>query len=394
MGARFRPRGRRLLPPLIGATLLLAASATAWTADASSLPGWRITFTTGPKAALTRSQHLAAVGPRDAFADWVCSQACTGGQIMSFSHWNGRSWRKLPWPAALHPYQAAIQSADTMGASSADNLWVFKDNLHTAGVLRWNGRSWSVSKIPAWVLRLGGAGFFDAVPVISGPKSAWVFNLGFDGGPDPTPAMAAREINGRWFKVKLRFVPWAVGAAGPNDIWVAATREPAPGQHLHFVMLHWDGHRWTTVAAPSIAAPRDAVSFVGAPAVAGPKSLWLVSTVQRSTSSTQRVWHWNGRVWRPVAGPAGAADLNTPAPDGAGGIWVAGNAPAQGFRWYFYHYSHGRWAKIVTPGPAGRPLNGEVSTLASVPGTTTMLAAGDVNISRNAVLGAVWQFGR
>lgn len=390
MRARVRFPGRPLA--LIGATVLLSSAATL-VAQASPVPGWRITLTTGPTSGVTHNQHLVAVGPRDAFADWACGTPCPGGQVMSFSHWNGRSWAKLPFPATLHPYWDAIRIADAMGASSADNLWVFKDNFHTAGVLRWNGRSWSVSKIPAWVLRLGGGGFFDTVPVISGPRSGWVFNLGFDGGPNPTPAFAAREINGRWFKVWLRFVPWMVGAAGPNDIWVTAIREHAPSQHLRFVMLHWDGRRWSTMAAPSIPAPRNAASFLGSIAVAGPRSLWLVSTVERATTSTQRVWHWNGKVWRPIAVPPGAADLHSTALDGRGGIWIAGDAPAQGFRLYFYHYSRGRWSKVLTPGRGG-PLRGEVDTLAWVPGTTTMLAAGALNLRPDTILGAVWQYGR
>lgn len=394
MGARVRFAGRRPFL-LIGATFLLA-SATTWVAQASSLPGWRMTLTTGPEAGVTRSQHLVAVGPRNAFADWACNAPCPGGQIMSFGHWNGRSWRKLPFPAALHPYQNAIEFADTMGASSADNLWVFKDNFRfrTAGVLRWNGRSWSVSKIPFWVLRLGGGGFFNSVPVVSGPRSGWVFNLGFDGGPSPTPAMAAREINGRWFKVRLKFVPWVAGAAGPDDIWIGATREHAPARHLHFIMLHWDGRRWSTVAAPKIPAPPNAASFVSSIAVAGPRSLWLVSTVQRAATGTQRVWHWNGTIWRPIAAPPGAADLHSPAPDGSGGLWIAGDVPAHGFRSYFYHDSRGRWSKVLVPGPGGRSFSGQVDTLASVPGVTTMLAAGELNLAHNTILGAVWQFGR
>src|ERR1700678_234781 len=108
----------------IGATaMLVAASPSLATAAPASAPGWRATFEVGAATDDTYSDNLVAAGPGDAWADWSgCGPNCPNGSVFTVSHWNGRSWHNLAWPASLHPYQDAINIVGAIGASSADNL--------------------------------------------------------------------------------------------------------------------------------------------------------------------------------------------------------------------------------------------------------------------------------
>jgi hypothetical protein len=383
--------GRRAVVTLAAVTSLLAAGSGL--GEAAGSPGWRVTFTTGPVTDFTHNDGLLAVGPADAFADFAGCQSQCHRAFFAVSHWNGRSWRNLPWPASLHSYQQAIDVADGIGASSASDLWILKDNGRKAGVIRWNGRSWSVSALPSWSMRINGSGDFDVVPVVSGPRTAWLFSLGYLVGR--TPTIAAREVNGKWEKVNLHAVPVSAIAAGPDDIWLTATKGDLQPAHPKWLLMHWDGHRWHSQAAPTLPEPRNAFGFTSVVALTGPDNVWAeASYVVGARTPVQRLLHWNGTKWSRVSSPPGVSFMNNFAPDGAGGLWVAGSGPAKAYRWYFYHYNGRHWFKVAVPwqGPA---TSGQISFLANVPGTTTMLAGGDLNLPKSSgVIGAAWQFGR
>jgi hypothetical protein len=374
---------------LLAAVLIAVGTGLASASD-TSVPGWRATSEVGSATTVTYNDSLLAVGTDDAWADWSgCGPDCQGGSTFTVSHWNGRSWRNLPWPASLHPYQDAIREVSAIGATSAGDLWLFKDNGKTAGVLRWNGKSWSVSQIPSWALRVNGSGGFNVVPVISGPRSGWVFSLDYLFGP--TPDIAAREVNGRWEKVDLGGVPVGASADGASDIWLMLGKGDTPPVTPKYTLLHWDGHRWHSLAAPEVAVPRNATDYLSMVAVSGPRSVWISATiVGRDGSNLVRLLHWNGEVWSRVTTlPDG---VYSPAPDGQGGFWAAG-IPAHSNAWYFYHYSDGRWSSRRVPGDGTAPA-GQVHALALVPGSTSMLAAGDVNFPPDGVVGTTWQCGR
>jgi hypothetical protein len=374
--------GRRTLFTIVAAAVLIAAGSGI--AVASPAPGWRVTLTVGTSTAMTRTSNVVAVGPGDAFADF-------SGEAFTVSHWNGRSWRALPWPKSLRPYQSAIDVVGAIGASSASDLWVLKDNGRRAGVIRWNGHHWAVSALPSWSMRISGSGDFGVVPVISGPRSGWLFSLGYIAGP--TPTYAAREINGKWRKVNLGGVPLGAVADGPDDIWVTITKGDLQPLHPKYTLLHWDGRRWQAEPAPAVTPPKGGDAFFGIAAVAGPRDVWgVISDVVGANPAKEHLLHWNGRSWTPVAAPGGTTFLGYFAIDGHGGLQAVANGPAKAYRWYFYHYSGGRWSKVAVPA-SGHLTVGQINVMTHVPGTSTMLAGGDLGTPQSGILGAIWQYG-
>ncbi len=75
-------------------------------------------MTVGTASQITNSTALLAVGPGDAFAVFAgCGPRCPSGGIFVVSHWNGKSWRKLLFPASLHGYVSAINSVRAIGCA-------------------------------------------------------------------------------------------------------------------------------------------------------------------------------------------------------------------------------------------------------------------------------------
>lgn len=80
--------------------------------------------------------------------------------------------------------------------------------------------------------------------------------------------------------------------------------------------------------------------------------------------------------------PAKPAQLVQVAPDGSGGVWAIMFRPANG-EYAFAHYARGAWKYDAVP-TAGLPglmagsASFDVYALAHIPGSTSMVASGDV----------------
>ncbi len=352
-------RFTRMSLTLGGTLVLLVAGAgladAAGAAAGARAPGWRVTARVGTATQSTGPTTLLAVGPNDAFATFFgCRLPCrSGSSTFTLSHWNGRNWRKLPFPAKLDGYVRSINSVRAIGASGPDNLWIFKDSGPKPGALRWNGHKWSVQALPSWAMRINGSGDFAVSAVMTGPNAGWLFSAGLFAGP--TPTTAARLVSGTWVKAALPQVPWAVGTGGnAHDLWVVGIKQRVAQTGNRYTLMHWDGRSWHTLAVPKISRPRKSVEYVGAPAIAGPGNLWLTVGYQPLGSGDRppppRVLHWNGKTWSRFASPPATSFLGSLAPDGHGGLWAlaTGTGPRPGV--FFEHLRNGRWSRQRVPG--------------------------------------------
>jgi hypothetical protein len=303
--------------------------------------GWRVVTTVGPDNAGIRGT-LAANSAADAWSIW------TGTHYTAVERLVGTEWTPVPIPAKLTGY---VRSAVAFDGDSASDFWLF-DSYHANHALRFTGSKWTLQQIPAWVLpqRSGGHGLSAVTASVFGPDNVWVFGL--DAG-----AYAA-HYNGRaWAKVRLPAAPDEVSAVSPDDIWALRGNTAWYG----------NGSTWTTTKIPKVAG-NPPQSFADLTAT-GPKSAWVWRTILAPGPQTEAaVLHWNGTSWRRVAGTP-ADNIDSVAPDGAGGLWATGvDINPSGFN-LFYHLSGGHWTEVNPP--AGT-LPQAPETLTWIPGTHSL----------------------
>jgi hypothetical protein len=325
----------------------VAAAAThAGPASNAAAPRWRVIKTFGPDPADDISGLLTAVSATDAWSAW------SGSSFTTVQHWTGGAWNTVKLPARLDGY---VQTAVSIGASSASDVWLF-DSDRTTEALRWTGSRWLLQPLPSWVLRPS-SGTLSVTSAVFGPKNVWVFSLG-------AGAYAAHYDGRTWSKVKLPEVPVDVSAAAPGDIW-------ALGASIGYVM-HWNGKKWATVRLPVLSLRHGASVAYSDMTAVGPDDAWLFRSISFAGSPIPQtaMMHWTGKAWLTVASPADI--VGSVVPDGNGGLWADGIDINPGGFWYLYHLVRGRWTLFTPPGV---DINSP-ETLTWIPGTRSEWATG------------------
>lgn len=161
-------------------------------------------------------------------------------------------WNRVPSP---NPGGTHVSVLTGVAVRSDSNIWAVgffspDGKAQRAMILHWNGTHWTKAQTP----RLAGASTFTSVAAISS-TNAWA--VGYE-----TPSSGERRAvtlhwNGaRWARVSnpLSADPFttlnSVAMNGDGHAWAVgfSSADGAPQQSL---VLHWDGHQWSTVASPN-----------------------------------------------------------------------------------------------------------------------------------------------
>ena len=348
------------------ATSLAAATASAPAAHAmpaAAQPGWSISKILSEKNYDTLLTVTGA-GRHDA---WAFGQTSSGKAVAV--HWNGSTWTRSRIPGAFA--QPGFSSA-----TGPDNVWAGGSEC-TSGplgtgttatyVARYNGRSWITRR---WTT----AAFCTAALVTTGPENGWLLGS----------SRAWHFAGGRWHKISLPVLGQVISATAvsASDIWTIGGRFNALRVSKSSAFFtHYDGHVWRTVSLPHIKLPKHGYIYPYDVAAASARSIWAAVTVYPAAAHSYLL-HFGGRKWRAIPLPASPDQLLQVAPDGSGGVWAVMVRPTSG-EYAFAHYVHGAWTYDAVP-TAGLPglvpgsASFDVYGLASIPGTQSMLATGDV----------------
>jgi hypothetical protein len=334
-------------------------------AGTASTPAWRVVRRIGPAGQTTSLTAVTATGPGDAWA--VGCSDCLNGKLL-VERFNGSSWRQAALPAAI----TDGVSAAAIGASSTRNVWIMGGRTSGSVAVRWNGKSWTSSSVPSWVVRSDRAGDVADVLAVFGRSSVWNFSL----GATRNPALAARFDGHAWRKVSLPGEPEAVSALAVSDIWAAGpSRKTLGSAHPVNILMHWNGRSWSTVRLPGLKLSGPASGQISGLVALGPRSVWAgVPTGGTVSRLRGLLLHWNGKTWRRVSAPVGSFNFpsaNAPiVQDGHGGLWMQANGASSPFPLFLYHYSNGRFTRQRLG------INLNLDAFARIPRTRSVWAVG------------------
>jgi hypothetical protein len=282
---------------------------------------------------------VLALGHKDV---WAFGNTATAGLAL---HWTGGRWHSVRLPAHFAPVDAA--------ASSPDDIWVAGDiivgNAATSEeILHYNGHRWNRIPVPAPPENYPG----DLAVINS--HDVWATG-GFCAGAACTTLL---HWNGRtWSAVNVRAGAAQLEASPTGQLWAVGSsklnsHEQPVGRVLAYI---WTGKSWRYVTGiPHRGRLATCCGFT----VTANDDVWIENA------------HWNGKRWSLLRLQAGQPVESPIIDDGRGGVWFGPWA----------HWMGGStWINTLLP-PYGPQLPGTgigLESLARIPGTTTVIGAGD-----------------
>jgi hypothetical protein len=218
---------------------------------------------------------VAAHSSTDAWAVGEAQRAAKPGLIPVIEHWNGHRWTLMADPPV--PPMTALSGVAVAANGEAWAVGVpFIDTGHGV-VLRWTGRRWVTASTP----KTGGA-------------------VGLTG----------------------------VTAVSPSNVWVVGSSSIENGPFSPYA-LHWDGHRWTSVAVPHKGEGSADWEFESVTSI-GHGYLVAVGSDNTGVPPGRAVYGvWNGRAWSVNTGPH-ITQLNAVSYDGRHAVWAVGSVQTSG----------------------------------------------------------------
>ena len=212
---------------------------------------------------------VCAIAPDDVWA--VGSTNYIGYGILS--HWNGKTWSRT------YIFDAIFLRSVT--AINGHDVWAVGQQAHNGSgdysyAVHFDGRKWSEVPTPSPLHKyLVDQNWLTSVTALA-TDDVWAVGLTRDidtGIPD-------RVLTEHWDGKEWKVVPtprldpnrnhdlWGVVAVAPNDVWAVGSNG------IDFVgpplIEHWDGTRWSEIAAASVPA----AGFLGVTSVNSTMELW------------------------------------------------------------------------------------------------------------------------
>ncbi len=319
-------------------------------------------------------QGVAADSPSDAWAvgDQVTAAGATQPLI---EHWNGSAWSVAALPgagslggdltgvAAISPADVwAVGSYFTSGGPSAPNV-------QQPLALHWNGSQWQSVAVPS-----PAASSYEYLSAVAAVSSHDVWAVGSDSAGNTS---LIEHWNGTAWKIVA--APTAVNggaltglaAVASGDVWAVGTGPGALRQGGGCGVAggaeieHWDGTRWSEVAAPTITSGggtqgQSAPYSLASVAASSAHDVWAVGSVTAYLSDLSGAYspvilHWDGTSWTAAQSPSAltAEGLVGVAATASGSVWSVGqyegrNGPAASL---IAQESGGAWSLVPSPSP-------------------------------------------
>ena len=209
-------------------------------------------------------------------------------------HWNGTAWSDVTLPAS---HSAAVAGEDLSGVSCSTrgDCWAVGTTVLAHGTAgqawHYNGALWKQVAVPS----RGQWANLDGVSCTHG--QCYVVDL-IATGLTTFRHLVVHWAHGKWTAAAVPTIGefTDMTCAGVADCWLAGSLVEDGGKVN--VVMHWNGHRWATVAVPQPAGKsgRNQLSGITCTSAA---ACWAVGSWQAAGSDLEQpqVLQWNG-TWR------------------------------------------------------------------------------------------------
>ncbi len=263
-----------------------------------------------------RNMLNAVVVPAADDAWAVGARGDGGGTQGLILHWDGTTWQGVAAPALTGV------TLNALAATGRDDVWAVGSHQSTALVLHWDGRTWSQAALPSVTLDPRSSQQLHITALSR--DSVWL--AGSETGQGEKALLL--HWDGRaWSRMDLPRVAdqsFLTGVAGssPSDVWVVGGAGGMMAiDEYRAIVLHWDGHTWSSIPFPFLQAEVNATPLSSI-AVVNPTAVWIAA----GTLGAQTLFHWNGSTWIQARDPL----PNTPLVEilalsvVGGELWAAG----------------------------------------------------------------------
>ncbi len=256
--------------------------------------------------------NLAGVAAPNAGEAWAVGERLTADarQVGYAEHWDGNGWAEVSVP------DKDYYTFTDVAAGSSNDVWVLADTHGQGQVFEhWNGDTWSESA-PAPVAGSPGQTVLWGVTALA-DGTAWA--VGFNTVNYPNDTVVQRWDGASWQQVPTpgqHMQLLAVSAVSDDDVWAVGWLTEDGYDTL--ATMHWDGAGWHTMTVP---VPGRSAQLMDVTAVSATE-VWAAGVVEGVPVAIR----WDGTRWQLLPQPkVDTTDVAAVAPDGQGGIWVAGD---------------------------------------------------------------------
>jgi hypothetical protein len=209
----------------------------------------------------------------------------------------------------------------------------------------------AAAKVPT-----GTKGQFNAVSAVPHSSDAWALGSVYNSSSGKTRYFEARRHHGHWQRVAApnlggsQGVLGTVAAASGRVVWIGGGRQQGHGSIQDFPAIwQWTGKKFVLAKFPPLFAGASSVADLSASSTS---NAWGVGEMSPPDDSGFVVLHWNGKKWSTVPVPEGFRRVSTSGPDNA---WAIGLDDDNDFG--LFHWDGKSWTADGTV-PAGVQLDG------------------------------------
>jgi hypothetical protein len=219
-----------------------------------------------------------------------------------------------------------------------------------------------------------GPNFNTLFGVAAVPGKAWAVGVAL--GADFLPHSVIEAWDGTAWKLvpapKLdaqRDILYSATAVNDHDVWAAGIQQDWAGK-FGTLIEHFDGVRWSAVAAPNPGAFGNQLFGIAAD---GKDSVYAVGQRDDAGSDTPLVLHWDGTCWHEVRVPGVNAAFLQGVSVKDGEVWAVGQTDDSKHQAvpFVEHFGHGAWS-AQTAADLGAPFSDVAGVTATGDGTAWM----------------------
>jgi hypothetical protein len=274
------------------------------------------------------------------------------------THWDGKNWKYVPSAQLPDKYSGELAA---VAAASTQDVWAVGDQYLPSPdhnltkptkktlIEHWNGYKWEIVQSPNGP---AGQGTLYALTAVT-PNDIWAAGS-YDDAQGITHPLIMHWDGSIWKIVELEGakksligIITTIAATSDNDIWVQGLGREATATSEGPLLMHWDGKRWQTVAAPPSAKYMSSLSTLS------PQQVWTANYTPLT------ITQWDGQQWKNMPLPTSISnwsDIRKIVAVSADNIWIigtvtqrdkAGNPVASNLQ--VAHWDGTSWQPIALP---------------------------------------------